>query len=168
MLHLHNPYMRGTKFDILVGIAIFGFIALILIALLSPMKALSRERDVERTADVRHLMTSILQLELVDPAAYDRLVADAAAQVGERVVLGSGDCAGSHGQACGDSQTADTCFDTATYFPNLLLSEAPVDPKESSYSEAVTGYYVQVLAGELEVGSCGSSGDPIFLRKSLN
>ncbi|MDQ5952723.1 MAG: hypothetical protein QG626_852 [Patescibacteria group bacterium] len=168
MFHLHNPYMKGTKFDILVGIALFGFIVFILVILFAPMKALSRERDVVRTADVRSLMTSVLQLELIDPEAYARLVADVQGQDGLRVVLGTGDCSGFHGLVCSDAVTADVCLLAGTYFPNLLLTAAPVDPKTSSYSEEVTGYYLQVLGDQLEVGACGSTGDPIFLRKSLN
>lgn len=167
MLHLHNHYMKGTKLDGIVAVAILLFVIFVLAMLLGPVRVLSQERDEVRTTDVRSLMNSILQLELVDPEAYDRLVSDVKAAGDQRVVVGQGDCSVSHGSECSDVLTADVCLSLDDYFPSLLLSSLPVDPKGEPYSTAYTGYYLQSLDQQLVVGACDPHGDQIVLSTAF-
>lgn len=167
MFHLHNSHMRGTRLDVIVGIAVLLFCLFAIVMFVGPVRTLAKERDEVRTAHVRQLMTNVLQLELIDPEAYERLVADVRAQGDYRFVIGSAGCGGSHGPECSDAVTADECLLMSDYFPSLLLAHPPVDPKDNYYSQAVTGYYLGMSNGELEVGACGAAGEPIYLRKTL-
>ena len=159
--------MRGTRLDGIVAVAILLFILFIFGMLLGPARVLSKERDEVRTDDVRELMNSVLQLQLVDPDAYSKLVADVRAQNGLRVVLGQGDCSVPHGSECSESVTAASCLSINGYFPELLLAKAPLDPRGEPFSANLTGYYFAVVDDQFEVGSCGVYGSPIVLRSSL-
>jgi hypothetical protein len=168
MLHLHNQHMRGTRLDAIVATAVLLFILFLIVMLVGPVRTLAKERDEVRTEHVRELMTNVLQLELVDPEAYQELVTAVQAQGDLRFVIGNASCGGSHGPECSDAITSDECLMMGDYFPSLLVTNPPVDPRDSYYSPAVTGYYLATFQGELEVGACGAVKEPITLRKSLN
>ena len=164
MLHYHNKYMRGTRLDVVVGALVLLFAMFLVAMIIGPVRTLAKERDVVRTSHVRELMTKVLQLELVDPEAYERLIVDVRAQGDLRSAIGFGACNGSHGPECSEAITADECLSLSDYFPALLLSTVPVDPRNSPYSSAMTGYYLATVDGQLEVGSCGAAGEAIILR----
>lgn len=167
MLHLHNRHMRGTRLDVIVGTALLLFVISLLVMLIGPMRTLAKERDEVRAAHVRELMTSILQLELVDPEAYQKLVTAVQAQGDLRYMIGKTSCNGSHGPECSDAMTADECLVFGEYFPDLILKSPPVDSQRNYSSDTVTGYYLLVTNDELEVGACGAVLEPIMLRKSF-
>lgn len=167
MLHLHNHHMRGTRLDALVGIAALLFGLLLITMIVGPARTLAKARDQVRTAHVRQLMTSVLQLELIDPVAYAKLVTDVQAQGDLRFMIGNSGCQGSHGSECHDAVTADDCLLVHEYFSQLLLSELPVDPLQNAGHPTVTGYYLSVVDEELEVGACRAAKEPITLRKSF-
>ena len=167
MLHYHNKYMRGTRLDVLVGLLVLLFVVFLVVMIIGPVRTLEKERDMVRTDHVRELMTKVLQLELIDPEAYERLVVDVTARGDLRSVIGSGTCEGSRGAECTNATTADECLTLANYFPTLLLASVPVDPKDNYSSTTVTGYYLATVDEQLEVGSCAAAGDPIILRKGL-
>lgn len=169
MFHLHNPHMHGTRVDVMLGMAVVLFILFLIVMVVGPVRTLTQERDEVRTEHVRDLMTRLLQLELINPEAYEALVGEVRAQGDYRMVIGAGvSCGGSHGPECSDAVTADTCLHTDEYFSDLLLVAPPVDPRNNYYSQAVTGYYLAMHNGQLEVGSCGASQEPIVLRKATN
>jgi hypothetical protein len=159
--------MRGTKLDVIVGTAVLLFILFLIAMLVGPVRTLANERDELRTEHVRSLMTKILQLQLIDPEAYDRLVTDVAAQGELRSVIGYGNCSGSSGRQCPAEVTAESCLSLGEYFPPLLLSSVPVDPWPARYSPEATGYYLAIVGAQLEVGACGAFGEAITLQKDL-
>ncbi len=165
MLHYHNRYMRGTRLDVVVGLASVLFVLLLIVVLVNPIRALAEQRDAIRTEHVRELMTKVLQLELIDPLAYASLLAEVRNQGDLRVVIGLGDCSGSHGPSCSDAITGDVCIAPSQYFPSLLLSTVPIDPQTKMYNATRTGYYLLANDGQLEIGACGASLAPISLRK---
>lgn len=168
MFHLHNRHMRGTRLDYLVGMAVLVFLCFLVAMLVGPVRTLAKERDVVRTNDVRFLMTKVLQLQEIDPSAYDRLIADVSSQGSQLAVIGRGKCGGSSGPYCKEAETSENCLDLGGYFSSLLLPAQPVDPRRNVYSTEVTGYYLTVREEELVVGSCGAANDPITLSKSLD
>jgi hypothetical protein len=81
----HNPFMRGTKLDVMTSVMVILFIVFVIAMILGPARLVAKERDEVRTAEVRRLMTTVIELEQRDPARYEDLLEQLHSQPGRQV-----------------------------------------------------------------------------------
>ncbi len=159
--------MGVTKLDVLTALAVALFVGFVIVMILGPMRVIAKERDIERAEHVRILMSSVLQLENEDPQKFAGLVEQLKGTGDGKVLIGSGNCAGAHGEQCADPVTSNACLNLREYVGEELLPAIPVDPNDQ-FSSALPGYYLAVFQNQLEVGSCGATTRQVQLRHALD
>ncbi len=159
----HGHYMRGTRLDYIIVFGLVLALIFIITLAINPVRALSSVKDERRSDDVRRVMAAVLQLSLDNPEKYQALVERTDGRGGEKFMLGNGQtCAGDWGAYCKDAAVADDCLPTDEIFSDE--STIPIDPDAPVYGDFGTGYYLSLLKGELEVGSCGATTGAIRLK----
>lgn len=155
--------MKPTKLDYLTSFACVGFFTLAVGMGFNPHMLLESRRDDERERGVRMLYAAVAQLEAQSPEQHTALVSRLKEQGEQKVVLGIGDdCSGYWGRQCSSGDTAEGCFDIRDFVDNDLLPAVPISPGDT-FSQEVTGYYLQFHGDDVAVGACDPSEGKIVL-----
>ena len=160
----YNPFQKATRLDVITSLGLVIFLGLAIVLAIGPWQVLAKERDVKRTEHVRQIMAALLQLESDDEQTFDTLVARLRAAGDLKVMIGTGDCADSHGPQCADVVTSDACLLLRDFVGDEFLPVIPLDPEWKKFTAELPGYYVALFQGQLEVGSCGATTREVFLR----
>ena len=134
---------------------------------MGPVRALAKARDELRAEHVRALMAAAMQLEAENPELFTSMVERVKSAGDMRVMIGDGNCAGSHGSECRDYVTSDSCLPIRSYLEHDLLPELPVDPNKRLFTVSLPGYYLQFVDEGIEVGACGAATREVKLEHEL-
>lgn len=163
----HNPHTTATTLDVLTAATILCFFAFVVVMIVGPVRVLAKARDAMRADHVRMITAAALQLEAEDPQTFDGLVERLRSAGDLKVMIGEGDCSGSHGKQCGDFETSNACLALREHIDQELLPELPVDPDRGRFSADLPGYYLSIVDDQLEIGSCGAVTREVFLEHGL-
>jgi prepilin-type N-terminal cleavage/methylation domain-containing protein len=178
-----------TLVELLIIIAIIGFLAAAVLVAVNPVRRIQDARNARRAAEVNSVLNAILKKQVDDVALYSGEVGalldddTATVQVIVRTATGVTCTAPGTTPTCGSftlpTSTATSCVANLSALVPEYIAELPIDPRGDgaanpagsglALGDVNTGYYINRLAGNrIEIGVCapeGTSPAPINVKR---